>query len=368
MMSPSLVVFDQGQPSAPIPLPTRRPFDPFTSSTSARNQDNQVITLFSFLPTPCPFSKLAVSTPVHTLCSAYKSSIPPPRTTVLQTKQPTNVAPTKQRVKFRTPFLLQWLPPPCQISCFFSVGSFLVFPGSTSIVLPTPLLEKQSPYVYKCSCNINMLSSPISHSSITINPALPCQFNGAMFGKVFSSPIFSRPPAVHHLSATATILPTPEAVFQDSTETPSAIPQCSTIKMNALPHRYMGTMFGKHFFSAITITPTPEPDAPPPVAPPPVAVAVAIPTLQIDPIPPDAPLSVAASASAPSAPAPTSTFLQISSLTWPSSIPWLPILRPLYSKPVDLDQPPPKPLPIPTLHCIFTTFILIKPLAESISL
>jgi hypothetical protein len=342
MMSLSLAVFDCGQPSAPIPPPTHCPFDPFTSSTSARNQDNQGIPSFSFPPTPCPFSKLAVSTPVHTLRSAYKSSIPPLRTTVLPTKQPTNVAPTKQHVKFRTPFLLQWLPPPCQISCFFLVGSFLVFPG-TSIVLPTPLLEKQLPYVFKCSCNIDMLSSPISHSSIAINPALPRQFNGAMFGKVFSSPTSSRPPTVHHLSATATILPTPEAVFQDNSETLSAIPQCSTIKMNALPHWYMGTMLGKYFFSAITITPTPEHVAPPPVAPLPVAVAVAISTLQIDPIPPDAPLSVVAPASAPSAPAPTSTFLQVSSLTCPSSIPWLPILRPLYSKPVNLEQPPPKP-------------------------
>jgi hypothetical protein len=97
-------------------------------------------------------------------------------------------------------------------------------------------LEKQLPYVYKCSCNINMLSSPISHSSITINPALPCRFNGAMLGKMFSSPISSRPLAVHHLSATATILPKPEAVFQDNAETPSAVPQCSTINVNALPH------------------------------------------------------------------------------------------------------------------------------------
>jgi hypothetical protein len=69
----------------------------------------------------------------------------------------------------RTSFLLQWLPPSCQTSCFYSVGTMLVFP-STNLVLPTPLLKKTSPYVYACSRNIHLtpvIDTPSNDTIIT---------------------------------------------------------------------------------------------------------------------------------------------------------------------------------------------------------
>jgi hypothetical protein len=101
-----------------------------------------------------------------------------------------------------------------------------------------------------------------------------------MLGQVFSSPIpKSLVPSMtaHHLPATATVVPSPEAVFHNGVVTPSALPHCSTIKDNALPCQYMGTLFGQDYYSAITTSPTPEPDAPPPTA----IVPYAIPELYL---------------------------------------------------------------------------------------
>jgi hypothetical protein len=123
---------------------------------------------------------------------------------------------------------------------------------------------------------------------------MPRWFNGEMFGHVFPSPIPQplAPTTAHHLSETAsTFLPIPEAVFPDEVATHSALPQSSTVKVCALPHWFMGTMFGQDFYSTVTVALTPEPVAPPPLAPPPVAIA----TLPVDPIPPTGPLSLLAS-------------------------------------------------------------------------
>jgi hypothetical protein len=128
---------------------------------------------------------------------------------------------------------------------------------------------------------------------------------------------------IHHPPATATFLPKPGVVFQDN----AALPQCSTIKANALPHRFMGTLFGQVFYPTVTVAPKPEPVAPPPVAPP-VAIAIAIP---IDPIYPTAPLPVVAST-----PVPTTTFSDFSSFACSSSIPWFPIFCTMYSLPMIL--------------------------------
>jgi hypothetical protein len=115
--------------------------------------------------------------PLLNLRSKYQHVTPPS----------TSVAPTtKQRVKSYIPVLHQWLPPHCQTSCFFSVGTFLVFPGS-STAIPTPLLEKQMPYVYKCSCDTNKPPT-LSHSSTTVDHSLPSRFNGTLFGQAFYLP------------------------------------------------------------------------------------------------------------------------------------------------------------------------------------
>jgi hypothetical protein len=177
-----------------------------------------------------------------------------------------------------------------------------------------------------------------SQCSTTVNHAAPRCFNGTMFGKVFSSPIPKclAPMTVHHLPATTTVVPSPDAVFHSSVVTPPALPHCSTIKDNALPCQYLGTLFGQDFYSAITISPTPEHDAPPPAA---AIVPYALPELhlftQILPV-------------AVSTPAPNTTFSNHSCFTLPSFIlVGIPIFCRLYSRSVILVQPPPKP-PHPT--------------------
>jgi hypothetical protein len=386
-MSPSLAVFDRGRPSASVPSTSHCPSDPFNPSISNRHHDNQAASAVFILPTTRPSSKLATLPPVLTLRSLSKRFIPPPTTAATNT----------QHVRSHTSLLYQWLPPSCQTSCFFSVGTLLVFPGN-SIVLPTPLLEKQLPYVYVCSCDTNKPTLPLSPSSITVNHAMPRRFNGAMFGLVFSSPITNplAPTAVHnlpatptfaptpetdtnkpslpllhcpitvdrallrrfngamfgqvfsspilqplapttdhHLSETATFPPIPEAVFPDDVATHSALPQSSTVKVCPLPHQFLGTMFGQDFYSTVTVALTPEPVAPPPVAPPPVVISTTLPN---DPIPPPGPISVVASTLAP-----TPTLSDFSSLFHPSSIPCFPIFCQMYSRPLILKRPPPKP-------------------------
>jgi hypothetical protein len=54
-------------------------------------------------------------------------------------------------------FLHQWLPLPCQNSCFFSVGNMFLFPGTT-FSLPTHFLTWVLLYAFQCS------SSPQSNN------------------------------------------------------------------------------------------------------------------------------------------------------------------------------------------------------------
>jgi hypothetical protein len=130
MMSPSPAVFDRGRPSASVPSTSHCPSDPFNPSISNRHHNNQAASAVFILPTTRPSSKLATLPPVLTLCSLSKRFIPPP----------TTAATNRQHTRSHTSLLYQWLPPSCQTSCFFSVGTLLVFPGN-SIVMPTPLLE-----------------------------------------------------------------------------------------------------------------------------------------------------------------------------------------------------------------------------------
>jgi hypothetical protein len=54
------------------------------------------------------------------------------------------------------------------------------------------------------------------------------------------------------------------AVFQNDAVTPSLPNALFTIEANALPHQFLGTLFGLFFFYAVTTVPVPEPVAPPP--------------------------------------------------------------------------------------------------------
>jgi hypothetical protein len=119
------------------------------------------------------------------------------------------------------------------------------------------------------------------------------------------------PMAVHNLvPTTPTFAPTTETVFQDEAAAPSACPQCSTIKANALSPQFMGTMFGQDFCFAVTVAPAQVPVAPP---------TVAVEDLhQLNPFI-QMPLSVAASNHVPT------TILDFSSFALPRSLPWFPI-------------------------------------------
>jgi hypothetical protein len=120
----------------------------------------------------------------------------------------------------------------------------LVFPGS-SIVLPTPLLAKQLPYVYECSCSnfssdlsdnadTHRPSSPLSDSSIANHHALPDNalphhFNGTMFGQVFYLTQVAQPLVAHALSTA------------EPTHSPTKVD-------HSLPRRFNGTLFGQAFY------------------------------------------------------------------------------------------------------------------------
>jgi hypothetical protein len=85
----------------------------------------------------------------------------------------------------------QHQPASCQPRTASPPASSLLGPSlssHSSTVIPTPLLEQQMPYVYKCSCNTNKLPTPLSHSSTKVNHSLPCRFNGTLFGQVFYLP------------------------------------------------------------------------------------------------------------------------------------------------------------------------------------
>jgi hypothetical protein len=100
---------------------------------------------------------------------------------------------------------------------------------------------KELPYVYKCSCDNNKPPSPLSHSSFTINndAHAPHQFNGAMFGQVFSSPIPKSPQVpiiVYRLPApTISAAPTLMAVVQGDTKIPPLFPNAPTLKVQLCP-------------------------------------------------------------------------------------------------------------------------------------
>jgi hypothetical protein len=251
-----------------------------------RSNDDQAATPVFFQRTSDPISQVAKFTPVHALHFAHMSF-----TTPLTTD-----ATTKQRANPHRSFNYQWLPPtslpdPLLLCHRPNACCFRIFHCSPH----TPSPKGIALYVYKCTCgNVSgkvdaQTPFPISQCSTTVNHARPHLFNGTMFGQVFSSPIPNplAPMTIHHPPATATFLPKPEVVFQDN----AALPQCSTIKANALPHWFMGTMFGQVFYSTVTVAPKPEA-----VAPPPVAIVIATP---IYPIYPTGPISVVASTPVP---------------------------------------------------------------------
>jgi hypothetical protein len=211
-MSTASAVFDPGDSSLSSSSIHHAPRDHFTLSTSPGNQDDQCATPALFTPATRHSSTVATPTAVLGLRSAPMSFIPPS----------TTVTTTMKRAPSRTSSLFQWLPPPCQTSCFFVVGPMLVFPGF-SIVLPTPLLAKQLPYVYECSCsNISTNlsdnadtcrpSSPLYASSIANHHDLPDNalsrhFNGTMFGQDFYLTQVAQPLVAHALSTADTMPP-----------------------------------------------------------------------------------------------------------------------------------------------------------------
>jgi hypothetical protein len=142
-------------------------------------------------------------------------------------------------------------------------------------MIPTPHLEKQLPYVYKCSCNTNKPPSPLSHSSLNVNNDTPCKFNGAMFGQVFPSPTLkpSQVPIIVYLPTSTHDfwVHHPWLLFKMILRYPPSSLQCSNIDSMALPYCFMGTLFGQDFYSAVTTATTPKPVAHPP---PPDAIAI----------------------------------------------------------------------------------------------
>jgi hypothetical protein len=240
-MLPSLAVFDRGRHSAPIPLPSPTPYYPVTPLASTRHHDKQAAAAVLFQATTHQLPKFITIPPVLNLRSEYQHATPPSTSQAPhQVMYPcfTPMAPTplpnlllllcldpqaKHRIKLCIPVLHQWLPPHCQTSCFFSVWTFLVFPGY-STVIPTPLLEKQMPYVYTCSCDTNKPPTPLSKSSTKTNHSLPRRFNGTLFGQVFYLPLVAQA-LPDQVVVTADPLPLPCDPFTSTPTTPLQLPE-----------------------------------------------------------------------------------------------------------------------------------------------
>jgi hypothetical protein len=140
--------------------------DPFAMLTSKRNQ---AATPFLLKHTTCPVSEVNMPTTHSALCSQEFH----PNTNSCCNNQAT------PQVTY--PCFVPMAPTSVPILLLLLCWDLFVFPGSSS-VLPTPLLLKQLPYVYKCLCNpvstnvtTNTPSAPLSHSSIAIHHALPVQ-------------------------------------------------------------------------------------------------------------------------------------------------------------------------------------------------
>jgi hypothetical protein len=361
-MSPSLV-FDQGQPSASIPPSSHAPSDPSSPLVSTKHQAQYAATAVCFQTTTHLPPTVTMIQLVLNLCAKHQHVTPPLTSVMKATRQVTclflvPMAPTSQP---KLLLLLCW-----DLPCL---------PTGSSTGIPTPLLEKQLPYVYKCSCDTNKPLSPLSHSSLTINNDVPCQFNGAVFGQVFppQTPKSSQVPIiVYHLPAPTISAQTPTTVVQDDTENPPPFfPNAPTLKVQLCPIALWVLCLDKTFTPPSLL---PQHQRPEPVThpPPPDAIAIIPCSRPIAPIQPIF-LSVAASI-----PAPMIVFPDHFNSSLSSSIPVLSHSF-LFSKNIfqasdfktTFDQASPSQQPpgsIPFLHHTFAIFILISYLAESICL
>jgi hypothetical protein len=161
-------VFDPGCSSLSSFTIYRAPPEPSTTSNPRRSQDDKATTPISFSQMSPPFFQAATTTPVLALPAAYTSFHPPQ----------TSASMARQHAKSLSSFIYQWLPPPCQTSCFFVTGHMLVFPGFSSI-LPTLFLEKELLHVYECICvkGSGQVDAPtlknVSQCSTTVNHVMP---------------------------------------------------------------------------------------------------------------------------------------------------------------------------------------------------
>jgi hypothetical protein len=126
MMLPSPVVFDHGPPSASIPSTSHCPSDPFNPRQSqtdfATTKQNQ------------PFLSCLYHLSIFQI--GYASTSTHPTLPVQKFHSTANhCCADKSNASSHTLSLLyQWLPPPCQTSCFFSVWTLLFFPGTSIYV------------------------------------------------------------------------------------------------------------------------------------------------------------------------------------------------------------------------------------------
>jgi hypothetical protein len=168
MTTSAPAVFNRGCSSPSSCTIYHAPPEPSTTSNPTRSKDDKATTPISFLRRSPTFFQASTTTPVLALAAAYTSFHPPPTTALM----------ARQRAKSHRSFIYQWLPPPCQTSCFFVTGHMLVFPGFSSI-LPTLLLEKELPYVYECICvkGSGQVDAPtlenVSQCSTTVNHLMP---------------------------------------------------------------------------------------------------------------------------------------------------------------------------------------------------
>jgi hypothetical protein len=189
MMSTAPAVYDRGRSSAPSSITCQASPDDFVPELPTGNPFRPTTTISSIVggsPPPSPSLTVPTLAPVQALRQSPKIFIQP-TTTALTAPAPT----TTRGAKSHTFFLVQWLPPSCQSSCFLSVGTMLIFPG-TNILLPTLLLKPTLPYIYECSCNndgsdhvdVEMPSNPSKCSPIIAVSELSHLFSGVMFSQV----------------------------------------------------------------------------------------------------------------------------------------------------------------------------------------
>jgi hypothetical protein len=158
------LVFDRGRSPASTHTPhhyhpssihcpePRTPRNHFQQNTS----DNSIAAAVGRAFWWSPPSKFPTYPPVQALQVVNTISPQPPPATVDAT--------------LFTSFLRQWLPPPCQSSCFFSIGPMLVFPG-TNVILPIPLLRQTLPsYVHNCSHKTTRPDDTFNQGDVEISP------------------------------------------------------------------------------------------------------------------------------------------------------------------------------------------------------